>query len=223
MSNQQPSASNNNNMPLGSQQIRYEDINDEYIAQLLSNYWPQPQDVSWGTSQPIDIPVPFSPTTMNGSTSTSNYQPSQDTSNLPVPPALVPSQGYHQITFDELMRQIDRERELALVPQAGDATLSIRTTSLQRSVNPPLKGLHLLTKHPASSFGQPFRSSTQLPGFQGQPIGSSSFPGTTVPDITIPAYNIPAAPITQTSAPASRRGSVSVQVNSLDQRLMSGS
>lgn len=132
MSNQQPSGSNSNNTPLETQPIRFEDINDEYIAQLLSGYWPQPQNAPWGTSQNIDIPVPFSQATMNASTS--SYQPSQGTSTLPAPPAIVPSQGYHQFTFDELMRQIDRERELALVPRPGDAaTLSTQTTSLQRT------------------------------------------------------------------------------------------
>jgi len=142
MSNQQPSGSNNNNPPLETQPIRFEDINDEYIAQLLSGYWPQPQNASWGTSQSMDIPVPFSRTIMNASTS--SYQPSQDTSTLPAPPAIVPSQGYHQFTFDELMRQIDRERELALVPLPGDAARLTQDASpqqphqAQRSVDPSL-------------------------------------------------------------------------------------
>jgi hypothetical protein len=128
MSNQQPSGSNSNTTPLETQSIRFEDINDEYIAQLLSGYWPQPQNAPFGTSQSMDIPVPFSQATMNV------YQSSQDTSTLPAPPATVPSQGYHQFTFDELMRQIDRERELALVPQPGDAAiLSTQTSSLQRT------------------------------------------------------------------------------------------
>jgi len=151
MSNQQASGSNNNNTPLETQPIRFEDINDEYIAELLSGYWPQPQNASWGASQNIDIPVPLPQTTMNASTST--YQPSQDTSTLPAPPAIVPSQEYHQFTFDELMRQIDRDRELALVPQAGDAAiLSTRTASLQRpqqaqrSVNLSVKGVPFLKK-----------------------------------------------------------------------------
>lgn len=131
MSNQQPSGSNSNNMPIGNQSIRFEDINDEYIAQLLSGYWPQPQNAPWGASQNMDIPVPFSQTTTNASTS--SYQPSHDTSTLPTLPAIVPSQGYHQFTFDELMRQIDREREVALVPQPSDAAmLSTQNTSLQR-------------------------------------------------------------------------------------------
>ena len=132
MSNQQPSGSNSNNMPFGNQSIRLEDISDEYIAQLLSGYWPQPQNTSWGTSQSMDIPVPFSQTTTNASTS--SYQPSHDTSTLPALPAIAPSQEYHQFTFDELMRQIDREREVALVPQPSDAgILSTHTTSLHRT------------------------------------------------------------------------------------------
>jgi len=132
MSNQQPSGSNSNSTPLETESIRFEDINDDYIAQLLSGYWPQPQNAPWAASQNMDIPVPFSQATMNASTS--SYQSSQDTSALPAPPAIVPSQGYHQYTFDELMRQIDRERELALVPQPGDAAiLSTRTSSLQRT------------------------------------------------------------------------------------------
>jgi len=130
MSDQQAPESNNNNTPLETQPIRFEDINDEYIAQLLSGYWPQPQNASWGTSQSMDIPVPLSRTTMNASTS--SYRPSRGTSTLPAPPAIVPSQGYHQFTFEELMRQIDRERELALVPQPGDAALSTQTTPLER-------------------------------------------------------------------------------------------
>lgn len=142
MSNQRHFESNNNNTPLETQPIRFEDINDEYIAQLLSGYWPQPQNAPWGASQSMDIPVPLSRTTMNASTS--SYRPSRDTSTLPAPPAIVPSQGYHQFTFDELMRQIDRDRELVLVPQPGDAALSTQNTSLerpqqaQRSVNPSL-------------------------------------------------------------------------------------
>jgi hypothetical protein len=149
MSNQQLSGSNNNNPSSETQQIRFEDINDEYIAQLLSSYWPQPQNISWGASQSMDIPVPFSRTSMNASDS--SYRQSQGTS-LPAPPAVVPSQGYHQFTFDELMRQIDRERELALVPQFSDAALPIQTTSpqrsqqTQRSINPSPEWFPFLTK-----------------------------------------------------------------------------
>lgn len=130
MSNREPSESNHNNTPLETQPIRFEDINDEYIAQLLSGYWPQPQNASWGTSQSMDIPVSLSRTTVNASDS--GYRPSRGTHTLPAPPAMVPSQGYHQFTFDELMRQIDRDRELALVPQPGDAALSTQTTSPQQ-------------------------------------------------------------------------------------------
>lgn len=130
MSNQQPSGPNHNNTPFETQPIRFEDISDEYIAQLLSGYWPQPQNASLGTSQGMDIPIPFSRTSVNASTS--SYQPPQN-STLPAPPAIVPGQEYHQFTFDELMRQIDRERELALVPLPGDAAMSRQTTSLQRS------------------------------------------------------------------------------------------
>ena len=191
MSSQPPSGSNSN-MPLGAQQIRFEDINDEYIAQLLSGYWPQPQNASIGTSQNMDIPIPFSQTTRNASAS--SYQPSHDTSTLPAPSAIVPSQGYHQATFDELMRQIDRERELDLVPQPNDAALSIQTTPLQRlrqdqwSDNLFLKGFSLLTNFYSSSFGQVPGSSSQLHAFQGQPIettGSRLFPSTIVPDMSI--------------------------------------
>ncbi len=132
MSNQQPSGSNSNNMPFGNQSIRFEDINDEYIAHLLSGYWPQPQNAPWGTSQNMDIPVPFSQTTTNASNS--SYQPSHDPATLPAPPAIVPSQEYHQFTFDELMRQIDREREVALVPQPSDAAiLSTQAISIQQT------------------------------------------------------------------------------------------
>src|SRR5260370_32792544 len=113
MSDQQFSGSNNTT-PSGTQQIRFEDINDEYIAELLSDYWPQPQNILQGTSQSTDIPVPFS------RTSASRYQSSQDSSTLPAPPAIVPTQGYHHLTFEELMRQIDRERERALAPQTAD-------------------------------------------------------------------------------------------------------
>lgn len=223
MSNQQSSGSNSNNMSFGNQSIRFEDINEEYIAQLLSGYWPQPQNAPWGTSQNMDIPVPFSQTTTNASTS--SHQPSRDTSTLPAPPAIVPSQGYHQFTFDELMRQIDRERELALVPQPSDAAIfSTQITSLQRTqqaqryVILSANGVISSQNLPISSLSEVPGSSSQLPGFQGHPTkttGPNTFLSTTMPDITVLTDKNLAAPATQTSTTASRRGSVSAQVDIL--------